>query len=143
MVRRILTFVLAAMAVTVLVAVAGSQVNLDALGVAVTPADRAAAAARDIVGAAPLLAMFIAPAFLVTALIAGAAVRYPFFGRLVLFALAGAGAVLLVLQGLCVAFPMPVLAAARTVEGAQLLTAAGALGGLVYGFFGPRGRRHA
>jgi hypothetical protein len=143
MVRRILAFLLAAVAVTGFVAVAGSQINLDALGVSVTPADRAAAAARDLVGAAPLLALFLAPAFLLTALIAGFALRQPFFGRLLLFALAGAGAVLLVLGGLSVAFPMPVLAAARTVEGAQLLTAAGALGGLVYGFFGPQGRRHA
>ncbi len=143
MVRRILVFLLAAAAITALVAIAGAQVNLDALGVTVTAADRAAAAARDLVGAAPLLAMFIAPAFLVTALIAGFALRNPLFGRLLLFALAGAGAVLLVLEGLSVAFPMPVLAAARTVEGAQLLTAAGALGGLVYGFFGPRSRKHA
>ena len=143
MVRRILAFLLAAAAITAFVAVVGSQINLDALGVAVTPADRAAAAALDLVGAAPLLTLFIAPAFLVTALIAGFALRRPLFGRLVLFALAGAGSVLLVLHVLGVVFPMPALAAARTVEGAQLMTAAGALGGLVYGFLGPRGRRHA
>jgi hypothetical protein len=138
MVRRIIVFLLTVLFVTILVAAAGSQVTLDALGVPVTVMDRLTAAGRDIVGAGPLLLMFIAPALLVTMLIAGFALHSATFRRFLVYSLAGAGAVLLVLGALAIAFPMPVLAAARTVAGAQMLVLAGAIGGLLYAVLGPR-----
>jgi hypothetical protein len=141
MVQRILAYLATVLAVTILVAAVGAQITLNALGVPVTLADRMNAAAADIMGAGPTLAIFFAPLLLVLLVIAGLAVRYALFRRLLLFGLAGAGAVGLVLVILGVAFPMPVLASARTIEGAQALAAAGFVGGLVYAFLGPRSRR--
>jgi hypothetical protein len=142
MVRRILAYLATVLAVTVLVAAAGSQITLNALGVPVTPGDRLTVAVADVAGAGPTLALFFAPLLLALLAIAGLAVRFVLFRRIVLFGLAGAGAVAAVLIILGAVFPMPALAAARTIEGAQVLAVAGFLGGLVYAFFGPRSRAH-
>ncbi len=142
MVQRILAYLATVVAVTVLVAAVGSQVTLSALNVPVTIAVRVNAALADIAGVGPALAIFFAPLLLAMMLIAGLAVRYALFRRFVLYGLAGAGAVSLVLVILGVAFPMPVLAAARTLAGAQALAAAGFAGGLVYALLGPRSRAH-
>jgi hypothetical protein len=142
MVRRILAYLATVAAVCILVAAVGSQITLNALGVPLTPGDRINAALKDILGLGPTLALFFAPLLLVLLMLAGAAVRYALVRRIVLFGLAGAGAVALTLTILAAVFPMPALAAARTMEGAQALALAGFLGGLVYAFLGPRSPAH-
>ncbi|MFZ4121688.1 MAG: hypothetical protein ACOYKM_08490 [Caulobacterales bacterium] len=140
MVRRIVGFLAIVVVMAALVAAAGSQVTLNALGVPVTLADRLRSAGTDIVGFGPTLVLFLAPFALVTFLIAGLALRFTLFRRILLFGGAGALALLGMVFALSVAFPMPVLAAARTGGGVAMLSAAAALGGALYALVGPRSK---
>lgn len=136
MARRVTIFLLAVFVTYVLAASAATQsvlARLQEMGIRITLDHRLAATGHDLIGMAssflPLLALALLIAFLVTGLM------YRWFNswRVVLFAFAGAAAVILVHAGLKLVFDITPVAAARTIGGLVIQAAAGAIGGLVYG----------
>ena len=130
---------LALMTATVSAAVLGSVVQtqaslaaLEALGVAIPLALRAATTVDDLIGFAPTYGALLLPGFVVAFLVAAwLARRWP-ARRATLFALAGAAAVATALVSMRVALGLQPVAAARDALGLSALALGGAIGGALY-----------
>lgn len=134
--RTIVAFI----AATVLMAVAGtvSQTQfvlsaLVAVGAPVTLSDRLAMTAADLVGFAPLYGALIAVGFAVAFAVAGFARRWLLVPRGLVFAVAGAACIALMLVLMREAFfGVALIAGARTMAGELVQIACGGLAGAVF-----------
>ncbi|MBT8078135.1 MAG: hypothetical protein KJO31_06130 [Gammaproteobacteria bacterium] len=142
MIRRILTFLGAALVTYVLAALLASNSALDsivALGLPISLGQRLSANVHDLLGMAtsflPLVVIALLIAFLVASL---AARRLPGL-RLPLFALAGAVAIVGIHVTLKLTFDITPIAAARTAGGLLMQGAAGAVGAYLFARLQPPG----
>ena len=141
--RAIGAFLCAALATYALGAAIATQMVLSevaALGMPVSFGVRASAALHDLVGMAtaylPLVALSLLLGFTAAALL----VRFLPSWRIFCYMLAGAAALLALHLILYATFGMHPVPATRTALGLAAQTAAGALGGCVFGWLGSRPR---
>lgn len=135
MIKRILTFLAAALVAYLLAAILASNSALDRvveLGLPVSFAQRVAATAHDIVGMSTSLLPLVLIGFLIAFLITGLLTRRWPGVRLVLYALAGAVAVIGIHIALKLSFDITPVAAARTTGGLLMQGLAGAVGGYLF-----------
>jgi hypothetical protein len=106
--------------------------SLGRMGVAVPPSDRLAMTLADLAGMANMFLPMVAFALLVAFMAAALLRHWLGRGRFLLYALAGAAAVVTTHLGLQAAFGITPVAAARSAGGLLLQALAGAAGGLAY-----------
>lgn len=135
MIRNVTTFLAAVLTTYVVAAVLATQSVLSSLadlGVPLTVGQRLTVTGHDLLGMASSYMPLLAIAFLIAfPLAAWISRRWPQY-KVSLYALAGAVAVIAIHIGLNLAFGITPVAAARTMGGLLLQSAAGALGGCVY-----------
>lgn len=132
MLRRIIVFLIAIVAATVLAAAASSQFvlsELSALGVNVPLSDRLAVTMHDVIGMFPLFGSIVAVGFLLAFLVAGGIARWLPSGRTALFVLAGASAIVVALLIMRASLGLMPVAGARSTFGLIVQGLAGATGG--------------
>lgn len=140
--RLFLAFLAAVLLMAVLGTIVQTQFVLAALaavGAPLTLSDRLAMTGADLVGFAPVYALVIAVGLLVAFAVAGFLSRRLKVPHVLVFVLAGAAAIalMLVLMRL-VFFGIPLIAGTRTMAGTLAQIACGALAGLVFALAAPR-----
>lgn len=134
--RIAIAFLGAVVATAILASVVQTQINLASitrLGIPVPLGPRLATTAQDLLRFGPVMAAIIGGAFLPAFAAAALAVRRRPSWRPALFALAGAAGLWAAFQIMGFFTPMPTLiAAVRGTTGLALMSATGALGGLLF-----------
>jgi hypothetical protein len=106
---------------------------LERAGAPIMLSDRLAMSAADLVGFAPLYAAIVAAGFAVAFLVGGLVRKWLLLPRILVFAVAGAGCIALMLYLMqAVFFGIPLIAGTRTVAGALSQIGLGAVAGAIF-----------
>lgn len=133
--KIVLAFILAVVAVTVLGAVAHTQfvlAGLTDLDIAIPLSERVSMTLHDIGGMGPLYGMIIGLGFLVAMPAAALVFRLAGTQRMLVYAVAGAAAVAVALTVMGMVYDITPIAGARSIAGFVVQMIAGGLGGLIF-----------
>lgn len=134
---RVLHFLLALLGTAAVCCVAASQFNLARLagmGVSVPVSDRLAVTAHDLVSMGPLYGALIGVALVIAFPVTGLLMRWFSGKRTLLYVLAGAAALAVLLFAMNHAFGITLIAAARSPAGFLSQVIAGAVGGWLFAY---------
>lgn len=134
--RNILAFLAAVLVCTVCASIFSTQRVISVLnevGAASGFGERMSMAIYDLLHFAPLYGAFILIAFLIAFLAGGMVYRFAKFGRVIVYSVAGAAAMAVMLYAMKqVFFGVPIVGGARDGLGLALQILAGGLGGVIF-----------